>query len=114
MAVYLVHFDKPFHHAKHYLGFCDDAGRDTDLAVSSRIDYHRRKKGSRLLAAVVDHGIGFEVVRVWPGATRNFERRLKGHSSTRYCPVCNVDAFRRGLNKDNDGTLRAEKEKALR
>jgi hypothetical protein len=98
VAVYLVHFDKPFKHAKHYLGFCDDEHRDTDLAVKTRIEYHRNKRGSKLLAAVVDNGIGFEVVRVWPKASRTFERKLKSHSSTRYCPVCNEGAWSRGLN----------------
>jgi predicted GIY-YIG superfamily endonuclease len=24
MSIYLLHFDKPLHHAKHYLGLADD------------------------------------------------------------------------------------------
>lgn len=93
--LYLVHFEEPYCHARHYLGFVE---QDTDMALETRLDYHRRGQGSRLLAVVTAAGIDWRVVRTWPGGTRSDERRLKGHSSTRYCPECRGEAaLTRGL-----------------
>lgn len=83
MSVYLVHFEQPYEHALHYVGYC---GSITGLP--SRMQYHRTGRGSRLLKAVTEAGIAWSVVRVWPDADRNYERRLKGHAGTRYCPAC--------------------------
>jgi len=102
VAVYLIHFAEPYRHAKHYLGYCDDTHHGTDLAVETRVDFHRRKRGSKLLKAVVEAGIDFKVVRVWPYAGRTFERKLKCQSSTPYCPECNPKTWmNRGLNNGN-------------
>lgn len=96
--IYLVHFTVAYHHARHYLGFVDTASRDPEVALATRLDFHRRGQGSRLLRAVAQAGIEFEVVRTWNPADRNHERRLKGHSSTRLCPTCSGEgALRRGL-----------------
>lgn len=96
--IYLCCFERPYCHARHYLGFVDIARRDPETALATRIDFHRRGQGSRLLRAVTSAGIGFEVVRIWNPASRSHERRLKGHSSTRLCPVCSGEAaLRRGL-----------------
>lgn len=78
---YLLHFDGPLAHAVHYLGFCEN-----DL--TSRLDYHFKGRGSKLVKAAVAAGCEIFLVRVWKGASRDDERRLKGHSSTRYCPAC--------------------------
>lgn len=96
--IYLVHFEQPLAHARHYLGFVDtEKDRDPVKALESRLDYHRRGRGSKLLAAVARAGIPFDVVRTWPEGTRTQERKLKGHSSTRICPVCEGDlAWGRG------------------
>lgn len=81
MAVYLIHFDKPFKHACHYLGYASD--------VAKRIERHRSGQGAKLLRAVQLAGISWEVVRVWPDADRTEERRLKNFGShRRLCPVC--------------------------
>lgn len=79
---YLLHFDGPFGHAMHYLGFCEN-----DL--TSRLKFHLAGRGSKLVKAAVEAGTAIYLVRLWKGASRDDERRLKGHSSTRYCPVCN-------------------------
>lgn len=79
---YLLHFDRPFKHARlrHYLGFTTDLER--------RLDDHAHGHGSTLMAYVSAVGIGFEVVRTWPGG-RDLERRLKNwHNSPKLCPVC--------------------------
>lgn len=79
--VYLAHFSTNFAHARHYLGFA------TDLA--GRIAQHRAGTGARLMEVVRQAGIGWKVVRVWPG-DRGLERRLKRRKNTprRLCPVC--------------------------
>ncbi len=89
--VYLICFDRPFKHARHYIGYCNDG----EEALESRIDRHRRGDGSRLLRAVTAAGIGWKVVRTWPDGDRNFERKLKNRKkASELCPVC-----REGLRK---------------
>lgn len=79
-TVYLIHFDRPFKHARHYLGWASN--------LEARLDHHRRGTGANLLRHVRDAGIGWTVARTWTG-DRNRERQLKvqgGHS--RKCPLC--------------------------
>lgn len=87
MAVYLLHFDRPFSHAKHYVGYADDA------KLEERIDQHRAAsitdgQHHRLMVRIREAGIGFSVARVWWQADRIFERRLKQRGHTRRCPCC--------------------------
>lgn len=96
MAVYLIHFQRPFQHANHYLGFVDTSGHPLDEALLTRMSYHRSGRGSRLLKAVTVAGIPWQIVRVWPDGTRTQERQLKGRSSTRLCPTCNPRCEGRG------------------
>lgn len=78
---YLIHFDRSYRHARHYLGWAADVDR--------RFDEHRKGAGARLTQVVVEHGIGLELARVWDGQGRTFERRLKnGKNAPRLCPVC--------------------------
>jgi hypothetical protein len=56
-AVYLIHFDHPFKHARHYLGWASD--------LPARLQAHRGGTGGRLLRAVNNAGITWEVVRTW-------------------------------------------------
>jgi predicted GIY-YIG superfamily endonuclease len=80
-SVYLAHFEHPLHHAKHYLGFAH--------SVADRVEQHRAGTGARLMEVIRDKGIGFKVVRVWAGASRAFERKLKNRKNApRLCPVC--------------------------
>lgn len=82
MVVYLIHFERPLHHAKHYVGWAED--------LESRLKRHRSGSGGRLMAAVKRAGIGWAVVRTWDGADRNFERKIKNSRAVgrRYCPIC--------------------------
>jgi predicted GIY-YIG superfamily endonuclease len=81
--VYLIHFDKPFKYAKHYIGYCNDRG------LKKRIDRHKSGDGAKLLRAVIQAGIDFNVVRTWDKADRAFERKLHKRKNTkRLCPVC--------------------------
>lgn len=106
--LYLVHFAERYEHAGHYLGFVRErdeqelgAEEAFTRALEARLRRHENGHGSRLLAVVTDAGIPWWVVRIWPGMGRNEERRLKGHSSTRYCPHPNCS----GQLAWNRGTL---------
>lgn len=82
MAVYLIHFDQPLQHARHYVGFAND--------VDGRLWNHRHNKGANILKVLNRLGIKYDIVRVWDDADRTFERHLKNCKHTpRYCPVCN-------------------------
>lgn len=82
--VYLIHFDEPYRHARHYIGFAEN--RQT---FGRRIAHHRKGTGARLLAVVGAAGIGFTVARTWPDGDRTAERKLKNQKNTpRLCPLC--------------------------
>src|SRR5690348_17032605 len=81
-TVYLLHFDRPYRHARHYTGWtCDLEGRLID---------HANGHGARLTQVVRDHGIGWTVARTWPG-TRTLARALtRQGGASRRCPLCGV------------------------
>ncbi len=84
--VYLIHFDKKLAHAQHYIGFVEKPD-----GLESRLDYHRKGRGSKLLKAVTEKGIGFEVARTWRDETRDFERSLKNKKNAKkLCPICKL------------------------
>jgi predicted GIY-YIG superfamily endonuclease len=83
---YLVHLDRPLgsEHprgsARHYLG--------TTVDLDRRLETHRAGKGARILAAANQRGIGYDVVRTWPGG-RDVERQLKNRrNAPKLCPTC--------------------------
>lgn len=79
-TVYLIHFDEPFKHARHYIGWSQ--------RLEARLEHHRRGTGARLMAAVSAAGIPWSVVQTWPG-TRTLERRLhRRKGAGRFCPTC--------------------------
>jgi len=82
--VYLLHFHRPFSHAKHYRGFAKN-----DQTLKARIRHHRNgTSGAKIMTALYRAGIGFDVVEVRTG-TRSDERSLKGRGASRSCPACN-------------------------
>jgi predicted GIY-YIG superfamily endonuclease len=80
-TVYLLHFERPYRHARHYLGWSAD--------LEARLADHRAGRGSPLIRAAATAGISFVVARTWPG-DRTAERRLHRMKSSpaRLCPVC--------------------------
>ncbi|MEJ7810408.1 MAG: hypothetical protein WKG32_08345 [Gemmatimonadaceae bacterium] len=88
-TVYLLHFDRPLAHAKHYTGWTRD--------LDARLAQHRAGRGARLVEVVTEAGITFTIARTWKG-TRKLERMLKRHGGqSRNCPLCSGDAaLRRG------------------
>jgi hypothetical protein len=81
--VYLIHLDRPLspdHTCQHYLGWA--------LAPYARLNCHRAGLGARMLQVAVERGIGFRIVRLWPGG-RELERQLKAKKcAPLLCPVC--------------------------
>ncbi len=82
---YLLHFQRPYFHAGHYLG--------ATACLDVRLTLHQAGRGAKLLKAVVAAGITFELVRLWKGASwqevHDLERTLKKrHDGPGLCPVC--------------------------
>lgn len=88
--VYLIHFERPLAHAKHYIGWtCLDDPR-------ARLEQHKAGRGARLLAVLNELGIGYQIVRVWRRKSRRFERSLKNRKKAAcFCPVCSEKHKRR-------------------
>lgn len=79
-TIYLLHFNRAYHHAQHYIGWTTD--------LDERLKQHFSGAGARLLSVVTAAGISCEVVRTWMGS-RSVERRLKNQKNARrLCPVC--------------------------
>lgn len=82
--IYLLHFDKPFRHARHYLGH-------TNMPLEKRLAAHagdeRCGRSAKLMTAVRKAGITWRLVRTWEG-DRERERRLKKRTGVQHCPVC--------------------------
>lgn len=83
-TVYLLHFQRPYRHARHYLGWTVDLPR--------RIKQHRQGlSGARLMEVVHAAGIPFVIARTWEG-DRALERRKKGQGGRgKLCPICKLE-----------------------
>lgn len=80
-GVYLLCFDRPFKHARHYLGYSSN--------IAKRMERHAAGESTSFMRAVFEAGITFELVRVWHGKNQFFERRLKNRGGAkRLCPKC--------------------------
>ncbi|MBA2681315.1 MAG: endonuclease [Ktedonobacteraceae bacterium] len=80
VTVYLIHFERPFKHARHYLGATTN--------LEKRLRLHQRGLGSCLMAAVVKAGIPWTVTRTWV-TSFDHEQALKAQKNgPRLCPVC--------------------------
>lgn len=82
-GLYLLHFEPRYEHAGHYLGFAEDVHR--------RVAEHLSGNGraSPLVRAALSIRAGVTLVRVWPDAGRQLERRLKRQGGlSRHCPTC--------------------------
>lgn len=96
--VYLLHFDRPYKHARHYVGFTEGA------SVYPRITDHEEGRGARLMSVIRGAGIFFTVSRVWKfdhaADARAREKRIKYKAATRFCPICRPP--RRPYRNGND------------
>jgi predicted GIY-YIG superfamily endonuclease len=91
-TVYLIHFNRRFKHAGHYLGFSTD--------LDKRITDHLCGMGARLMEVITLAGIEWKVARTWSG-DRKLERRLKNRKKApALCPICSGrSALKRGNYK---------------
>lgn len=91
----MLHFDHPYHHAKHYCGF-------TTRDVMKRIDEHMNvnsSKGSGLVKAVIRNGIGVKIGAVYVDSSTDLERKIKRSKNTRrFCKICNKEPITKGEN----------------
>ncbi|HLX49510.1 MAG TPA: hypothetical protein VKS82_14370 [Streptosporangiaceae bacterium] len=98
-TIYLLHFDRPYRHARHYIGWA--------VNLNARLAAHEQGRGARLLEVVRAAGIGWQLARTWSG-DRNRERQIKRQGgASRCCPLCGVKPRdpRAGLPRNKDGTL---------
>lgn len=107
--VYLLHFSRRFHHARHYLGF-------TTRTATQRLHDHLHKKGAVLVQAAVEAGIKIKVVYTetlpTASAARLREKELKSRGShLRLCPLCKDAARRRDAKVTKARRHRARKER---
>jgi predicted GIY-YIG superfamily endonuclease len=80
-TVYVLHFDQPYRHARHYTGWTAD--------LETRLAAHASGRGARLVEVVTAAGISWQLAATWPGVTRAFERTLKNrHGASQFCPLC--------------------------
>ena len=84
--VYVIHFDKPYKHAKHYTGIA--------INVEKRMKEHRGGYGSRLMQVLKENNIGFRynIIAEYPSFSDAHaeEKRLKTKvkQPKKYCPIC--------------------------
>jgi predicted GIY-YIG superfamily endonuclease len=92
--VYLLHFSRPFKHARHYTG-------STTRDVADRYAEHLAGSGANLTARAVRDGITLTLARTWEGG-RDVEARFKYREDpdgrtgvkqgmARYCPLCRAE-----------------------
>lgn len=85
--LYLLHFDPPYKHARHYLGYAVGLGRGrkyaSDQADGLAIGAHE------LVMAAQWGGCEITVADVLYGEGRDTQRRMRRNGSlSRFCPVC--------------------------
>lgn len=99
-TTYLLHFDRPlgdptrrYAHASHYLGSTGN--------LAARLADHAAGRGARIVAAARARGIGWRLVRSWPGGW-DLERRMKRwHKHARFCPTCRPELGRHTAAKED-------------
>jgi predicted GIY-YIG superfamily endonuclease len=92
-TVYLIHFDKPYKHCRHYIGW-------TNLPEGERFNRHKNGNGSKLLRAVNKAGIEYKIVRTWENVSFEFEQKLKKRkNASQLCPVCIAEKKKKEENE---------------
>jgi len=77
-TVYLIHFDKPYKHARHLIG-----------VAYGDVAQHIKHSGSPLMRAVNDAGITWRIAQLWKNAPEDLESKLRGRGdASRICPIC--------------------------
>lgn len=101
-VLYLIHFERPYWHARHYLGFSQFGKAERRFAA------HVAGRGGPLTRAVVAAGIKLTLAAVWEG-DRTQERKWKRDSHLkRRCPVCMAE-WRRRAAQDAEGVASGQR-----
>jgi predicted GIY-YIG superfamily endonuclease len=81
-TVYVLHFLRPYKHARHYVGW-------TGLPLAERLQRHANGNGARLIQVIQDAGISWKLARTYEDVDQGFEKRMKKRGgASRYCPIC--------------------------
>ena len=79
-TVYVLHLKPAYRHARHYVGWAQDA--------DARLAEHLAGAGSPLVRAAVRAGVTVTLAARYDGS-RRLERRLKRwHKTGQFCPIC--------------------------
>ena len=90
-CVYVLHFSRPFGHARHYIGF---TRRSTEAEPLERVVEHLTGRGARLLRYAVNAGIGVTLGLVKANVSQVEEYRLKNRGGAgRVCQCCRAMQF---------------------
>lgn len=82
-GVYLLHFDTPYQHTRHYCGW----GKNVVMRVESQLK--GKRTAAHFVKVVHKAGIKIRLAHIWHGKDRKFERKLKDtHNLKRFCPIC--------------------------
>ena len=99
-VVYLIHFDRPLKHAKHYIGSTQNMPERMRCHEAGNAD------SAALLRALKKEGIGWRVVgvggfdtieeaREWEYSFKKNGRGSHSRKASRDCPVCRLEAMKR-------------------
>ena len=85
-GVYLLHLDRKWCGGNHYVGYARD--------IAERVRQHVAGTGALYTRTAARSGISLHLVRVWPGAGKDVELRIKRQGSgIAYCPWCQADPW---------------------
>jgi hypothetical protein len=74
-------------------------------ALARRLAEHGTRRGARLMLAVSQAGISWQLARTWPG-DRARERQLKTQgSAARRCPPCGITPHPGDLPRNSNGSI---------
>lgn len=84
-TVYLLHFDAPYQHARHYVGFSTE--------IDNRLEVQLRGNGAKLVKRVLEAGINIRLAKEFPNVSLRFEIQLKNRGgATKWCPICKEES----------------------
>jgi predicted GIY-YIG superfamily endonuclease len=87
--IYLLHFDEPLSHARHYLGSTED--------LPQRLAAHANGQGARITEVLKENGQHWTLAAIFQPidkteTIRELESKTKKQkASPTYCPICNPD-----------------------
>jgi len=81
--VYLLHFDRPFRHMRHYVGAAADL-----LALELLIANPGMHTRSSMLIAAKKAGVRFTIGRIWRGGAERADLVRSHQNHTRHCDIC--------------------------